>query len=93
MRPFYAMWLAIPGLLLAGMGAGGVIKKNVLGIFLLLIVTASVLLLPACSSSATSTNNNGITPNDTYTFTLTGADINGAGPSTTTPTTVTLVVN
>jgi hypothetical protein len=92
-RPFYAMWLAVPGLLLAGMGASGAIRKNVLGFFGLCVVAGSVLLLPACSSSATSTNNNGITPNETYTFTITGADTNGAGPSSTTPTTVTLVVN
>jgi hypothetical protein len=94
-RVFYPAWLALPGLVLLSTSAAGAMKRNVLGILLLLALAGALLLLPACSSSnsATRTTNNGITPTNTYTFTLTGVDTTGAGPSTTTPTTVTLMVN
>ncbi len=95
-RPFYAMWLAIPGLALVGVGAAGARRKNVLAALLLLAMAASLLLLPACGSSksnTTTTSSGTVTPANTYTFTLTGADQNGAAPSSTTATTVTLAVN
>jgi hypothetical protein len=52
--------------------------------------------MPACGGrSSTNAPNGEITPNNTYTFTLTGADLNGAAPSnsTSSPATVTLAVN
>ena len=93
-RIFFALWLAIPGLVVLGAGAAGVRKKKILVIVSLTLVVGSLLLLPACSSSTnTATNNNGITPSNSYTITITGVDQNGAAPSTTTATTVTLVVD
>jgi hypothetical protein len=94
-RVFYALWLAIPGLALVGVGAAGSRRKSALGVLLLMAVAGSLLLLPACGSSykSTSSTSGTVTPANTYTFTLTGADQNGAAPSSTTATTVTLAVN
>jgi hypothetical protein len=95
-RIFYALWLAIPGLILVSIGATGnlkrALKRKILGMLFLTTVACSLLLLPSCSSGR-STDNNGVTPNNTYTFTLTGADANGAAPSSTTLATVSATVN
>jgi hypothetical protein len=102
-RIFYALWLLVPGLGLVGAGATGVRGKNVLGALLLIAVAGGLLLMPACGSKTTTNSPNGaITPKNTYTFTLTGTDQNGAAPSngnncpvgqTCNQATVTLVVN
>jgi hypothetical protein len=47
-----------------------------------LLLAGGVVLMPACGSSSTSVGT--VTPKQTYTFTLTGADENGAAPSNTT---------
>jgi hypothetical protein len=105
-RIFYALWLVVPGLVVpglvfAGVGATGARRKTALGALLLMAIAGNLLLLPACSA-ARSLGTNGNTPNNTYTFTLTGADQNGAAPGGTTTcttgvtcaaTTVTLTVN
>jgi len=100
-RIYYALWLAVPGLALLGAGAGKNRKIRWLGPFLLIAI-AGLLLLPACNNA---TNNNPVsnspsgltTPKNTYTFTLTGADQNGAAPSNATTgtgaATVALAVN
>ncbi len=85
-RIFYAFWLAVPGLALAGIGSRGSRRNKWAGIFLLLLVAGSLFALPSCSSnnssSTTSNNANGfVTPKNTYTITLTGVDANGVGPS------------
>jgi hypothetical protein len=95
-RIFYALWLLVPGLALAGVGATRPRRKNLIGALLLAAVAGASLLIPACSSSPVTNSPNGeITPKNTYTFTLTGADQTGAAPSnaTTNPATVTLGVN
>jgi hypothetical protein len=95
-RIFYALWLLVPGLGLVGVGATGARGKNLLGALLLVAVAGGLVLMPACGSTVTTNSPNGeITPNNTYTFTLTGADLNGAAPSnaTSSPATVTLAVN
>jgi hypothetical protein len=95
---FYGLWLLVPGLVLVGLRKTGARGKTLLGSFLLMAVAGGLLLMPACGSNYSVTNNspNGeITPKNTYTFTLTGADQTGAAPSnaTTSQATVTLVVN
>jgi hypothetical protein len=100
---FYGLWLLVPGLVLVGLGKTGTRGKSLVGVFLIVAVAGGLLLMPACGSTYSVTNNapNGeITPKNTYTFTLTGADQTGAAPSNTCPTgqtcgqaTVTLVVN
>lgn len=100
-RVFYALWLAIPGLALAGIGASGGRRRKLLGLLLLMSVASGLLLLPSCGSSTTPTTsnnaNNLVTPKNTYTVTLTGVDQNGVSPSNITSTSsaasVTLTVN
>jgi hypothetical protein len=89
-RILYALWLLFPGMALVG--AFGTIfrtknrRSRLMGVLLLLAVASGLLLMPACSSSNNNTNNPSgqITPKNTYTFTLTGADENGAAPGNTT---------
>jgi hypothetical protein len=102
-RIFYALWLLVPGLGLVAAGRSGNRSKRLMGLLLLMTIASSVLLMPACSHTNNTNNPNGeTTPNNTYTFTLTGADENGNGPGNTitcTPgvacgaATVTLTVN
>jgi len=100
-KNFYALWLALPMLGLVGLGAaaGQRRTRKAWGLLALFILGASLLLLPACgtnTSTATSTPN-GVTPNNTYTFTLEGIDTTGQISSNTGTTnvapTVTLTVN
>ena len=97
-RPGYAFWLPLPLLALVGLGAAGGKKSRVWGMIALLIVGSTVLLMPACSTGTTTkstTPSEFITPNDTYTFTVTGVDANGvsaSNSSTGTLSTVTLTV-
>lgn len=92
-----ALWLLLPGLALAGLGSAKGRGKKMWGWLLLMALAAGVLLMPACGNSTpsqtTSGVNNGTTPNNTYIFTLTGADANGLAPSNTSPTMVSLTVN
>ena len=100
-RVFYALWLAVPGLGLVGIGVSEGSRKKLLGLLLLVGVVVGLLILPSCNSTNTlsnSNNSNGlVTPNNTYTITLTGVDENGVSPSNTTTSTsqatVSLTVN
>lgn len=95
-RIYYAFWLALPGLALMVLSTTGTYRKSALGVLFLLLLAGGVLLMPACGSSAHTNSPNGeITPNNTYTFTITGADENGAAPSnvTTDEATVSITVN
>ena len=91
-RMFYALWLGMPGFALLGIAVGGKRKRTLSGLLLLVALGGSVLSLPSCSASSTTANNGLATPNNTYTFTLTGVDANGVSPSNTNPT-VSLTVN
>lgn len=81
-RGFYALWFGLPGLLLAGAGKR---RRKMFGGIMLLTIAGCLLLLPACGGSSPAQNNTFgyITPKNTYTFTITGADLNGVGPSNT----------
>jgi Domain of unknown function DUF11/Beta-propeller repeat len=68
---FYALWLAMPGLALIGLGTGSKRRRKcVLGALLLGALFALVLLQPACKSGTTTTPSSG-TPAGTYTLTIT----------------------
>jgi hypothetical protein len=73
---FYAMWLPIVGLSLAGMcfTTTGSRRKKLLGFIILGAVMAMLFFLPACggSSSTTPTGCTGCTPAGSYTVTITG---------------------
>lgn len=90
-RAFYALWLALPALAI-GLGTTRNRGRRLMGTFMLLAIAGGLILMPACGSSPTNKAVNQITPTDTYTFTLSGADEHGAGPSSATPATVTLQV-
>jgi hypothetical protein len=91
-----ALWLPVPMLALLGLGAatGGKRSRKVWGLLALLVLSGSLLLTPACGNTTTTTNtipSNQITPNNTYSFTITGVDANGvvssnAGTTTGAPT-------
>jgi len=80
-RAFYALWLALPGLALVGVRANH--RRKLLGILFLLAVAGGLLLLPACNTSTIGTTavNGQVTPADSYTFSLSASDENGAEPS------------
>jgi uncharacterized repeat protein (TIGR01451 family) len=72
-RGFYAIWLAVPGLALLGVGAGGSRRRRrILGIMMFCASFALLLLLPACSHTNTQIPVSG-TPAGTYTITVTAA--------------------
>jgi hypothetical protein len=81
-RVFYALWLPIP--LLVGIGAvtGGKRARKAWGVIALFMVSAILLLIPACGNTTnTVTTPNGITPANSYTFTVVGVDQNGVASS------------
>jgi hypothetical protein len=67
----YAIWLAVPGIALFGLGAGGSRRRKILGVLLPVLLIGLVLLQPACSSGAKTPPIVSGTPAGTYTLTLT----------------------
>lgn len=93
---FYAFWLPVPMLALLGLGAARGGRRSAWSVLAIFVVGGSLLLTPACGSgsSSTTTTTTGVTPNNTYTFTLFGVDASGVTSSnTTTAPTVTLTVD
>jgi len=80
-RGFSALWLPLPLLALAGVGAaaGGKRSRKAWGVLALFVLGGTLLLLPGCGSntSNTTTTPNGVTPKNSYTFTLVGVDAAG----------------
>jgi len=88
-RGFYALWIPLPMLALVGLGAavGGKRSRKACGLLALFLVSGSLLLMPACGNSTPSTTTpNGITPANTYTFTVVGVDADGNSSSNTSTT-------
>ena len=81
---FYAMWLPVVGLSLAGMRytSAGSRRKKLLGFLLLGAMMTALFLLPSCSSSSKGGGGgggcSGCTPAGTYTVTVTGTDSTNA---------------
>jgi len=101
-REFPALWLTMPMFAFAGIGAavGGKKSRKAWGLVALFVMSGALFLTPACgsNSSTTTTTPNGITPNNAYTFTITGVDANGVissntGTTTSVNPTVSLTVN
>jgi hypothetical protein len=89
-RTFYALWLPFPLLAVLAIGISRERRaRGIMGTLMLLTIMATLLLLPACSSSSsTNTSSTGVTPNNTYSFTVTGVDANGVSSSNTTTTAI-----
>lgn len=89
-RAFYALWLPLPMLALVGLGAavGGKRSRKAWGLLALLVMSGALLLMPACGNTTPLViTPNGVTPNNTYTFTVVGIDANGVVSSNTSSTT------
>ena len=79
-RIFYGLWLPVPLLGLVGIGAatGGKRARKAWGLLAIFVISASFLLTPACGNTTNTTSTpNGITPANSYTFTIVGVDANG----------------
>jgi hypothetical protein len=94
-RMFKIFFLGLPGLVLAGAGVIPRGRKKLFAILGILMLMAVTLMLPACGGISPTSNNiyGYITPKNTYTFTLTGVDLNGVSPGTGTAATISLTVN
>jgi len=82
----FGLWLALPllGLVGAGAAASGKRARGAALMLLLVVLCALFILTPACGNSPNSTTTpNGVTPANTYTFTIIGVDSNGVASSNT----------
>ena len=86
-RIIYAFWLTLPMLTLTGLGAavGRKRSRSLWGLLSLFVLAGLFLLIPACGNSTPTGSNNtrGVTPSNSYTFTLLGVDANGNTSSNT----------
>ena len=85
-RQFYAIWLAIPGIVFLGVGFRGR-RRHIVGMCMLCAVFTLLLLIPACSHSTTQPPVSG-TPAGNYTITVTstsGSDVKSQTISLTVP--------
>ena len=86
-RSFYALWMPLPMLALVGLGAavGGKRSRKAWGLLALFVMSGALSLMPACGNTTNSTTcPNGVTPNNTYSFTVVGVDADGVVSSNTT---------
>jgi hypothetical protein len=89
-RSFYALWMPLPMLALVGLGGavGGKRSRKACVLLALFVISGALFLMPACGNTTTSTTTpNGVTPNNSYTFTLMGVDSDGVSSSNTGSTT------
>ena len=100
-KGFSALWLPLLALVGVGAAAGGKRSRTAWGMLALFVLGGSLLLLPGCgtNTSTSTTTPNGVTPNNSYSFTLVGVDTagsvssnTGTGTTNTVPT-VTLTVD
>jgi hypothetical protein len=74
--------LPLPFVVIAGFGGAGKRPRKLLSLFFLLLMAAGLVTLPSCTTS-TAVNNGAVTPNNSYTFTITAYDANGVSASNT----------
>jgi hypothetical protein len=89
-RAFYGLLISLPFVVIAGFWGAGGRRGKLLSWFCVLGIVSGLAALPACNS--TTVNNGNITPNNSYTFTITAYDQNGVSASNTNVT-VSLTVN
>ncbi len=88
-RVFYALWISLPlfGVIAIG-GVRGKRARRACTVWTLLLLSAALILVPGCGTTTTTTTTpNGVTPANTYSFTIIGVDSNGVVSSNTTSTT------
>ncbi|MFZ0318862.1 MAG: SBBP repeat-containing protein [Candidatus Sulfotelmatobacter sp.] len=95
---FYAMWLPIAGMALAGVGfsSAPTRRKKLLGFLVIGMIISALFLMPACGGGSSSGGGGGggcttCTPAGNYTVTVTGTGMDSS--TTTHSTTFTLTVN
>ncbi len=90
-RNVSGLWLSLPLLGLVGLGAAvsGKSSRRAWGLLGLLVLGGAFILIPGCANNngTSTTTPNGVTPPNTYTFTIVGVDSNGVVSSNTTTTT------
>jgi len=89
-RNIFAFWLLLPifGFTLVGAALGRRRAGNAWAMLALVMLCGSIILVPGCGNSTSSTTTpNGVTPANTYTFTIVGVDSNGVVSSNTNSTT------
>lgn len=84
-RGAFGLWFSLPLLGLVGFGAAGKRARGAWVVLMLFVLSGMFILTPACGNSTpTTTTPNGVTPANTYTFTIIGVDSNGVQSSNTT---------
>lgn len=90
-RPAFGLWLSFPLLGLLGLVVAGKLNRTreAWVVMMLFLLCGIFILTPACGNTTTTstTTPNGVTPANTYTFTIVGVDSNGVLSSNTTSTT------
>jgi uncharacterized repeat protein (TIGR01451 family) len=71
-RRFYAIWLAVPGLALLGVGSGSRRRRKMAGLLMLCWILSLVVVLPACTHSTAQAPVSG-TPAGNYNILVTAA--------------------
>jgi len=89
-RNVFGLWFSLPLLGLVGFGAAVSGKRSRIawGVMALFVLCGAFILTPGCGSNTISTTTpNGVTPANSYTFTIVGVDSNGVVSSNTSTTT------
>ena len=89
-RNIMGFWFFLPLIGLVGFGAAASGKRlrGAWGMLAVLVLGGAFILIPGCANNSTSTTTpNGVTPANTYSFTIAGVDSNGVVSSNTTTST------
>jgi hypothetical protein len=89
-RNLMGFWFSLPLIGLVGFGAAASGKRfrGAWGMLAVFVLGGAFILIPGCATNTTSTTTpNGITPANTYSFTIVGVDSNGVVSSNTTTST------
>jgi len=83
-RNLMGFWISLPLIGLVGIGAArsGKRLRGAWGMLAVIVLGGAFILIPGCATNTTSTTTpNGITPANTYSFTIVGVDSNGVASS------------
>jgi len=83
-RNVMGFWISLPlvGLVGIGAAASGKRLRGAWGMLAIIVLGGVFILIPGCATNTTSTTTpNGVTPANTYSFTITGVDSNGVASS------------